>query len=182
MALPTAIGNCALLKELYLERTPLCALPPQLGQLGLLEFLHLTDSRIEKIPSEMGGCTSLRELLASTNRISESPEIGALRRLEKLDLTNNPFSPSPELLAFKPDSLTTCRLPHHDAHKTMIVLPRGANAPPPPVIPIRPRHEYHGTMPVLGPIDTATANHPKMAAVQGDATWVPLVLAKESAG
>lgn len=85
-------------KELYLRGRKLSAFPEQIFLCTSLEKLSLYDNDISVVPEEIGKLIHLKELNISANKLLSIEHIGALKNLEILDLSSNPFTGLPDTL------------------------------------------------------------------------------------
>ncbi|XP_073239430.1 leucine-rich repeat-containing protein 27-like isoform X2 [Porites lutea] len=96
--LPPDVLNLQQLEFLYLEGNSISSLPEELFDcLPNLRWLDLRNNRIAEIPSVIGKHRNLRNLLLEGNTIETLPlELGLLKSLSGLNLSNNPleFPPS----------------------------------------------------------------------------------------
>jgi Leucine-rich repeat (LRR) protein len=86
--LPEAIGDLANLEELSFENNQLKQLPSSLKKLKKLRRVNGSNNLLREIPKEIYDLPALRTLNLSNNQITAG-DIGALRHLEGLDLSEN---------------------------------------------------------------------------------------------
>lgn len=120
-SLPDTIGGCTNLVVLAAARNALVALPPSLALCQSLQCLDLTNNQLGALPGELvEGWPELRELLLSNNALPALPEqMGTLSQLEVLAASNN-------LLTSLPQSLGECRALKElylQANKALSTLP-----------------------------------------------------------
>ncbi|XP_076321952.1 leucine-rich repeat-containing protein 40-like [Tachypleus tridentatus] len=148
-SVPYTLGYLSHLSKLNLSNNKLKSLPPEVGNMCALRCLDITHNALTKLPDEIGNlfqleqlfvrhnqlvclpflksCTSLKELQAGNNRITEVSEglletikcvkildlrdnkistlpekITVLQELERLDLTNNSLSSIPYSMGTMP--------------------------------------------------------------------------------
>ena len=96
--LPESIGGLNALTHLYLGVNQLTTLPESIGGLNALTFLSLFNNQLTILPESIGGLNALRGLYLGGNQLTILPEKIWDLNLTKLNLNNNPLTPSPTLL------------------------------------------------------------------------------------
>eukprot|EP00753_Platysulcus_tardus_P001503 PLAT11370.1.p1 GENE.PLAT11370.1~~PLAT11370.1.p1 ORF type:complete len:277 (-),score=105.13 PLAT11370.1:171-1001(-) len=102
-ALPPALGDLRMLRELDASHNELLRLPKSIGRCLVLTLLNVSHNKLTSLPHEIGECEALTLLDASHNRLEEMPrEVGKLSRLRTLMMQENHI----ELV---PSTLRDCR-------------------------------------------------------------------------
>ena len=88
------------LKYLYLEGNTICLLPGDFFTcLHSLEWLDLRNNKVQEIPRNVGEHKNLKTLLLGRNRLTFLPdELGFIRTLTGLNLSNNPLKDPPQFV------------------------------------------------------------------------------------
>ena len=88
------------LKYLYLEGNTICLLPGDFFTcLQSLEWLDLRNNKVEEIPRNVGEHKNLKTLLLGGNKLTFLPtELGFIRTLTGLNLSNNPLKDPPQFV------------------------------------------------------------------------------------
>lgn len=111
--LPKEIGLLVNLKELQLDRDSLVSLPPEIGQLVQLRFLSLAGNELKSIPN-IGALDRLEALNVGSNKLERLPsDIGQLTRLKTLVLESNKLTEIPKEIG-RLENLITLRLGFND--------------------------------------------------------------------
>ncbi|KAL9983586.1 hypothetical protein ACROYT_G005781 [Oculina patagonica] len=100
---PPEVLNLQQLEFLYLEGNAISSLPEELFDcLPNLRWLDLRNNRITEIPPIIGKHRNLRNLLLEGNTIESLPlELGLLKSLSGLNLSNNPLEFPPSVIVEK---------------------------------------------------------------------------------
>ena len=97
--LPTALGALTALSTLQANDNCLTTLPSSMGSLKRLRTLALEGNRLISVPEELtSGCTALRALTLSVNRLTALPPLDGLVVLQELRLDDNPLTALPARL------------------------------------------------------------------------------------
>lgn len=88
------------LKYLYLEGNTICLIPGDFFTcLHSLEWLDLRNNKVQEIPRNVGEHKNLKTLLLGRNKLTFLPtELGFIRTLTGLNLSNNPLEDSPQFV------------------------------------------------------------------------------------
>lgn len=98
-ALPPTMRACTNLRQLELRKNKLDQCPLEIGALNNLEILNLSGNLLTSIPGEVAeGLPNVRELFLADNKITPTlpPEMGVMKKLRILSLSNNKISTLPE--------------------------------------------------------------------------------------
>ncbi|XP_022251318.1 leucine-rich repeat-containing protein 40-like isoform X3 [Limulus polyphemus] len=95
--LPPEVGNMCALRCLDITHNALTKLPDEIGSLSKLEQLFVRHNQLVCLPF-LKSCTSLKELQAGNNRITEVPQelLETIKSVKILDLRDNKISTLPE--------------------------------------------------------------------------------------
>lgn len=88
------------LKYLYLEGNSICLIPGDFFTcLHSLEWLDLRNNKVQEIPRTVGEHKNLKTLLLGRNKLTYLPtELGFIRTLTGLNLSNNPLEDPPQFV------------------------------------------------------------------------------------
>ncbi|KAJ7946533.1 AT-hook motif nuclear-localized protein [Quillaja saponaria] len=129
-ALPNS-PRCPCLRALFLQgSTNLTQIPSSFfDHMPVLQVLDLSYTSIKYLPGSFFNLIQLREFILKGCELFKglTPEIGKLRKLEKLDLDGTEIQHLPEeiqeLTYLKKMALSFCGYPHKDDHR--LLIPRG---------------------------------------------------------